>query len=123
MPKFLPGVTHALVVTSTNKEDMDKMHGIMANVNLCFGPGDEHALCSIGIKKMEGPVTGLTAHIPKTARITNGKTTYEPTLTGKLADEAKLLALTAFDRVKQSHGLKFGKRYRVIANAVEEIGA
>lgn len=121
MPKYLPGVTHTIITTAKNQDDMTSMKGMMAHVDLCFGPGDEHGIHGIGIRKMEGPVTGLTAHIPKTPMITTGKTTYTPVLSGKLAEEAKLLALVAFDRIKQVKGLKFGQKYRIVGTSIEEL--
>lgn len=123
MSKIFPGVTHGIVRTVQNTDDMKAMNGIMAFVDLCFGPGDNHAIKFIAIKKMEGPVTGLTAHIPKTVLIKDGTKTYAPLLEGKPADEAKMLALVAFDKVKSAYGLKFNKTYRVLAKAVEEVHA
>jgi hypothetical protein len=76
----------------------------------------------IGIKKMQGPVTGLQAHIPKSPVIKDGKTAYVPVVTGKAADEVKLLALVAFDRMKQEFGIKFNKNFRVLAKTIEVIG-
>lgn len=121
MPKYFPGVTHCLVQTPITKEDMQAMGNTIATVHLCFA-GDFDILGPIRIKKMEGPTSGATAHIPITPIIIGGKKNWIPILRGKLADEAKLEALIAFDKVKQQFGLKFGKTYKVFAKTIEEIG-
>ena len=120
MPKYFPGVSYAIVRTMPDKTAMEAAKGVMAYVDLCFD-SDESAIKFIGIKKMEGPTTGATAHIPKTAVVVNGETKYKPVLEFKVADEARLLALKAFDRVKQQYGLKFNKIYRVLDKTVEDL--
>ena len=122
MPKYFPGVSYAIVRTMPDKESMDAMDGTMAFVDLCFD-SDTSAIRFIGIKKMAGPTTGATAHVPKTvvAVKANGDRKYAPVLEFKVADEARLLALKAFDRVKQQYGLKFNKIYRVLDKIVEDL--
>lgn len=121
MPKYFPSFTHTIVNTVLSITEMSAMKGIMAFAEVCFGPGDDNAINLIAIKKIDGPVTGAQAHIPKTPVIKDGKTSYLPVFTGKAADELKMIALVAFDQVKQIHGLKFNKRYRVVGKTVEEI--
>lgn len=120
MPKFFPGVTHAIVKTVADQKDMDSMAKALAHVYLCFGPGDETSIGPVRIKKMEGPTAGVVAQVPKVPMITNGVKSWDPIVNGKAADEIKLAALVAFDRVKSAQGLKFNKSYRV-AKEVEEI--
>lgn len=122
MPKYFPGVTHVIINTVPSAKEMEAMKGTMAFVTLCFGPGDESSIGMIAIKKMPGPVTGLQAHIPKSPIIKDGKTAYISVITGKASDEAKMLALIAFDRMKQEFGIKFNKSYRVLAKTIEVIG-
>ncbi len=122
MPKYFPGVTHSIVRTVHCAEDMKLMKGVLAFVDVCFGPGDCDAVRMIAIKKMSGPIAGVTAHIPRTILIREGKKGWIPVIEGKAAEEAKMTALIAFDRVKSAHGLKFNKTYRILAKTVEEIG-
>lgn len=122
MPKFFPGVTHAIVSTVYDKIDMDSMKGVLAFVEVCFGPGDDSSLCRILIKKMDGPTAGVTAHVPNAICLHGGKKEWLPIAKGAVADELKMLALIAFDRVKSAYGLKFNKTFRVLAKSVEEIG-
>lgn len=122
MPKYFPGVTHSIVRTTYCAEDMKAMNGVMAFVDVVFGPGDANAIRMISIKKMEGPTAGITAHIPRTISIQQGKRLWIPVLEHKLADEIKMVALIAFDKVKSQFGLKFNKTYRVLAKTVEEVG-
>jgi hypothetical protein len=121
MPKYLPGATHSIVRTVHNIQDMQLMNGIMALIDVCFGPGDADAVRMIAIKKMEGPTSGATAHIPRTVIVREGKRGWVPVLEGKVADEAKTIALVAFDKVKSKFGLKFNKTYKVFAKDIEEV--
>lgn len=120
MPKIFPSYTHCIVQTVKDAEAMENMKGIMAFVDVCLG-SDSSAIRFIGIKKMTGPITGLTAHIPKTPFIKEGKTEYHPVVEAEAAAELKQLSLVAFDKVKQQFGLKFGKKYRVFEKKVEEL--
>lgn len=88
--------------------------GGLAIVRLCFTT-DEDCIV-VKIVKMEGPTSGVTALVPQIP------STVIPGIAGKVANEAKLEALMAFDRVKQKFGIKFGKQYRVLAKDIEEIG-
>lgn len=119
MPKYFPSITHCKVVMPHDAKDMESLGGTLATVILCFSNEDD-VLQPIQIKKMPGPVTGVIAEIPVTTFVHKGKTVFIPILKGKPADEIKLTALIAFDKVKQKYGLKFGKKYRV-AGDVEEI--
>ena len=121
MPKFFPAVSHAQVRTVADANAMKAMHNTVAFVDIYFGPG-ENFIGYIGIKKIEGPTLGVQAHIPKTPILVAGKPVYIPIIQGEPADELKMLALKAFDRVKSAYGLKFSKTYKVLAKTVEEIG-
>lgn len=100
---------------------MEAMKGTIAFVNLYFGPGNDSYIGLIPIKKMEGPVSGVTAHIPKTPIVGEEKVIYCPIVTGHAANEIKMEALIAFDKVKAAHGLKFNKHYEVMGKDVREI--
>lgn len=121
MPKYFPSVSHALVRTVSDQKAMDRMKGTMAFVDLYMGPG-ENAICYIAIKKITGPTLGVNAHIPKTPVYVGEKLVYVPVVQGEPAEELKMLALRAFDRVKSAHGLKFSKTYKVLAKTIEEVG-
>lgn len=106
--------------TAKDAADVEKS-GAIAHVDICFGPNNEDAIRFMRIKKMSGPTAGVTAHSPKTAIIVGGQTKYMSILSGKAEQEAKLLALVAFDRVKQQFGIKFNKAYLVNTKEVLEI--
>lgn len=116
MPKFFPGVSHSVVKTMKDAATIQKM-GMLATVRLCFADDMDNII--IGIKKMDGPVSGVTAVLPGFSV----GTLCVPAIQGKVANEAKLIALMAFDQVKQKFGLKFNKMYRVNSKDVQEIGA
>lgn len=118
MPKYFPGVTHAIVKTSTNAKLTEG--GLLAMVYLCFL--EDADVIVVQINKMTGPITGATAELPGFSIPYNGKTISVAGLRGKPADEAKLMALVAFDKVKQKFGLKFNKQYKVVAKDITEIG-
>lgn len=119
MPKYFPGVTYCLVRTPTNTETMKKVGDALAFVHLCFGSDEDYIL--VQIKKMEGFTSGVTAFLPYFVATSEDKTLLIPAIQGKVANEAKLSALIAFDQVKQKFGLKFGRRYKVYEKSVEEI--
>lgn len=119
MHKYFPGVSHCIVRTPKNAEAMTKMEGTIAMVYVCFGADVDNII--VQVKKMEGPTTGATATPPYFTVTGDGKTIRMPGIQGKVANEIKLTALLAFDKVKQQFGLKFGKRYKVLDNAIEEI--
>lgn len=121
MPKYFPSLTHCKVITIHDAKDMEATEGTLAVVTLCFG-SDTDTLQPIAIKKMPGPTSGVIAQVAKAPVKYNGKNIWISMLNGKLADEAKMEALIAFDKVKSIHGLKYNKRYRVDAKGVEEIG-
>jgi hypothetical protein len=120
LPKHFPGVTHAIVRTVKGQSDLDSS-GAIAYVSLCF-INDDDALLPITIKKMTGPTSGITAHIPKTRILYGGKPYIMEVLKGAAADEVKMAALVAFDQMKQKVGVKWDKKYRVNSTGVEEIG-
>jgi hypothetical protein len=122
MPKYFPGITHCIVRTPKNKEEMEATQEVIADVALCFGD-DSDGLGPIRIKKMQGVISGVSAYPPKALVIENGKKAWLYILNGKVADEAKMTALIAFDKVKQKFGVKYNKKYKVVGDTVEEIGA
>lgn len=99
---------------------MVQMKNTIAFVDLCFGKDDNTAIGLISIRKISGPTAGVTAHIPKTPVYRHGKLMYIEMIQGAAADELKMLALIAFDKVKQMFGLKFDKSYRVGPSIVVE---
>lgn len=113
MPKFFPGITHTIVKTPKDIATMEKLEGL-ATVRLCFTTDEDFIV--IKIKKMEGPTSGVSAIVPCVPG------TVLSAMYGKVANEAKLEALMAFDRVKQKFGIKFGKKYKVTLKDVVEIG-
>lgn len=119
MPKYFPGVSHYMVRTPKNAETMIRMDGTIAMVYICFGADEDHIV--VQVKKMEGPTTGATATPPYFTVNGDTKTIRMSGVQGKVANEVKMMALLAFDRVKQQFGLKFGKRYKVLDNTIEEI--
>lgn len=121
MPKYFPGITHCIVHMPKDSQEITATGGVICNVSLYFG-NDSDGLGPIRIKKMAGVVSGVTAHAPKAMAIVDGKKVWIHVLNGKVADEAKLLALIAFDSVKQRFGIKYNKKYRVTGNIIEEIG-
>jgi hypothetical protein len=114
MPKFFPGLTHAIVKTPTNAEMMTRMGGALAMVRLCFTTDTDFLL--IRISKMTGPVSGVVADLPTVPGLSLAG------IQGQPADELKMAALIAFDKVKQKFGIKFGKQFKVISNDITEIG-
>lgn len=116
MSKILPGVTHAIVRTP-KKEDSLAM-SIFAYVDLCFGPGDEDAICNIAFNRAAG---GFTCEMPRSSTIINGQREHKHVMVGKVASTMVAAATKALDRVKSEKGLKYNKSYRVFANSVEEI--
>lgn len=113
MPKFFPGITHTIVKTPKDTETMGRLGGL-AVVRLCFTTDEDCII--VKIVKMEGFTSGVSAIVPQIPG------TQIPAIAGKVANEAKLEALMAFDRVKQKFGIKFGKQYKVLAKDIEEIG-
>jgi hypothetical protein len=121
MPKYFPGITHAHVHTVSSAKLMAAREGTIAHVNLFFGPGDTSCIRLIAIKKINGPTSGVIAEVPMVPLIGETKTVNVPIVAGHAADELKMEALIAFDKVKSSKGLKFDKHYEVIAKEVKEI--
>lgn len=117
MSKVLTGMTHAIVRTNT-KADAE-LTKIYAYVDLCFGPGDENALCNIAYKQNGAGHPEFTP--PVTAVVKDGKKVIVPLVTGQVATKILLAATAALDRVKAAKGLKYGKSFKVFANGVEEI--
>jgi hypothetical protein len=115
MPKFFPGVTHAIVKTPANADVMTKLDGI-AIVRLCFTSDEDFIL--VKISRMLGPTAGVTAILP-VVPVPNIPGTIILAIQGKPADEVKIMALMAFDKVKQKFGLKYGKQYKVISNDIQ----
>lgn len=113
MPKFFPGVTHTIVKTPKDIATMERLGGL-ATVRLCFTNDEDFIV--IKIKKMDGPVSGVAAIVPCISG------TIISAIGGGVANEAKLEALMAFDKVKQKFGIKFGKVYKVLAKDIQEIG-
>jgi hypothetical protein len=120
MTKYFPGVTHCLIRTPETADDMKAMKDTIAIVSLCFGD-DRNLFCPIRIKKMAPPATGVFAEIPMSPIVDKSKKKWGPVLTGQAADEAKMLALVAFDKVLQKYGLKYNKKFRVFAKDIEEL--
>lgn len=116
MSKVLAGMTHAIVRT-TSKEDAQQSK-VFAYVDLCFGPGDENAICNIAYK-LNGSTPEFTP--PVTAVIKNGKKVLIPLVTGQVATTILVAATRAIDRVKSAKGFKYGREYKVFSNNVEEV--
>ena len=110
MPKYFPSYTHTTVKSIKNEIDSIAMNNTIALVSIHFG--DACAIQHIAIKKMH-LISGVIAHIPMSAMIVDNKKEWYSIVTGPAAEELKLLALVAFDRVKQLHGLKYNRTYRV----------
>ena len=90
-------------------------------VRLCFTNDNDYILMRIA--KMEGPTSGVVANLPSfIATTANGAIVPIAGVAGKPADEVKMIALIAFDKVKQKFGIKFGKQYKVISNDIQEMG-
>lgn len=90
-------------------------------VRLCFTNDTDFLI--VRISKMQGPTTGVVANLPSFAATTSkGDIIPIAGIQGKPADEVKMMALIAFDKVKQKFGIKFGKQYKVISNDIQEMG-
>jgi len=118
--KHLSGVSHCLVRTAATEADMQGMDGTIATVALCFGD-DKNVFCPIKIKRVPGPTVHFSAELPKSVTLNKGEKTIYHVLMGPIGEEAKMMALVAFDKVKQASGLKFGKKFRVFDKKVEEV--
>lgn len=118
MPKYFPGITHAIVRTATTKESVEKT-GHLAVVYLCFTTDDDNLLVFIG--KLPGPTSGVQATLPGFSIDYKGSPTFVPAIRGKAGDEIKMAALIAFDRVKQSRGIKYNKKYKVMTKDITEM--
>lgn len=122
MLKYFPGITHAHVHTVGSAKLMELRKGVLAYVNLFFGPGNDSTIRLIAIRKMDGLTVGVTAEIPSTTLVgEEGNPVSIPIVSGHAANELKMEALIAFDKVKSAKGLKFNKHYEVFAKEVKEI--
>jgi hypothetical protein len=123
--KFLAGITHAIVTTS-KKADAETT-GILAVVDLCYGPGDDHRMGQIQLIQRGDDVGWMG---PQVLKMVGGRQIICPVFTGEPHDFVCRAAARAWERVKTDIVRpKYGKRYRVFAGenhqvkVVEDIAA
>lgn len=116
--KYFPGISHAIVKTANDARAME-LYNAVAIVFLCFT--DDNDYITMFIRKLEGQGTTFNAYVPKHNTVKIPSYVSVPGVSGKPADELKLQALVAFDKVMQKHGLKYHKKYKVFEKTIEEV--
>lgn len=121
--KILNGVTHAIVTIPEKAVALET--GVRAVVDLCYGPGDDTAICEITLMKSEDDLVWTVPHVRSS--VAPGHKVLVPVLKGQLLLKSCEVAARAVDRVKRDFGTpKYHTKYRVFAGdtkAVEEIAA
>lgn len=120
--------THAVVVTSKSKEQLNKTNEI-ALIYLCAGPGDENAIAVLyGKLDPKGPAGALLPKQTVREGILNqpvGKEhgpTHELIFTGNILSRVIRFAEYAMECIKKSQGsVKINKKYRVSVSGGVEV--
>lgn len=110
--RLLVGITHAIVDVPA-REDA-RQSGVVAEVELCFGPGDDTSICHIQYVRTDGAFSWRVPHVPV---VKDGRQTMHPVFRGELMAQLCNVAARALDRIKQDFGKpEYGVRYRVADN-------
>ena len=116
MTKLLGGVTH-VIVEVPSRSDSDRS-GVVALVNLCFGPGDDAGIAHI--QAIRGKEHSLIWRVPHVEVWKDGKRELQPVFRGELMHQVCAAAARALDRIKRDIGRpQYGKKYRITNRAVE----
>jgi hypothetical protein len=108
--RLLAGITHAIVEVPS-RNDSHKS-GVVAEVELCFGPGDDTSICHIQyVRGLTGTPVWRVPHIPV---VKDNATQLHPVFRGELMEQICNVAARALDRIKEVFGRpEYGLRYRV----------
>lgn len=111
--RLLAGITHAIVDVSSKSDAHES--GVVADVELCYGPGDDTSICHIQyVRSATGPLVWKVPHVMVTE---NGVVKSKPVFRGELLEQLCQVAARALDRIKQEYGRpQYGARYRVADN-------
>jgi len=117
--KILAGITHALVTTSEKADAAET--GVVAVVDLCYGPGDDHRMGQIQLIRRGEDLGWMGPQVLKTIA---GRQIICPVFTGEPHDLVCRAAARALERVKTDIVKpKFGTRYRVFTSDNNEVKA
>jgi hypothetical protein len=118
MNKLLAGYTHMIVRTLTT-QDSD-ISGVVAYVDICYGPGDDSSLANIPWRKLGPKQVGFASPTAVIAR--EGKKVAVPVFKGRLNEEICALCAQSIDTIKKQFGtLKSGHTYHVNEKGATDI--
>lgn len=115
MANLLNGITHAIVTVPSRKDS--EQSGIRANVQFCYGPGDETAIGNIHWVYRNEITSWRVPHVPI---IENGIVIQSPVFKGELLEKLCQEAFRVLEHIRKQKGNpSWGKRYRVLGTGID----